>query len=226
MRQGGDIVRPVADASPNPGNPAPQRRPRSSSEQRRREIVRHAADLMDTVGYHNTSMGSIAAAAGLRKPSLYYYFHSKQEILFYIHEEVMNLLIERQRRRLDLPMTSEQRVLESIVDLLELMDTHRGYIRAYFENTRELGPNLLPHALAKRNEYQQFLRDQIEEGVKTGQFRDVDPFLASRSLFGMCIWCYFWYQGDFEGHTHREIAYTFWDLVVHGLKDTSDNNRG
>jgi len=62
---------PLSDASP----PTPR------AGGRRAEIVEIAARLFDRHGYHSTSMDDIAEAVGLRKPSLYHYFKSKDQIL-------------------------------------------------------------------------------------------------------------------------------------------------
>jgi AcrR family transcriptional regulator len=44
-------------------------------------IVAAAAELFTTIGYTATSTTMIAAAVGLRQPSLYYYFPTKESIL-------------------------------------------------------------------------------------------------------------------------------------------------
>lgn len=59
-------------------------RPRAngtSSSRPRDEIIRVAARLFAEQGYAQTTMTSIAEAAGLRQPSLYYWFRNKEEVL-------------------------------------------------------------------------------------------------------------------------------------------------
>ena len=59
-------------------------RPRAdgtSSSRPRDEIIRVAAQLFAERGYAQTTMTSIAEAAGLRQPSLYYWFRNKEEVL-------------------------------------------------------------------------------------------------------------------------------------------------
>jgi AcrR family transcriptional regulator len=53
----------------------------TSSAQPRDEIIRAAARLFAEQGYAQTTMTSIAQAAGLRQPSVYYWFRNKEEIL-------------------------------------------------------------------------------------------------------------------------------------------------
>src|SRR5438552_16778543 len=61
-----------------------------------REIVDSAAGLFDQEGYHRVSMEDIANAVGLRKPSLYHYVRSKDQILARIHHAFMDRVIQRQ----------------------------------------------------------------------------------------------------------------------------------
>ena len=47
----------------------------------RRLILDHAARLLRSNGYHQTSLRELAEAVGIRKASLYYHFASKEEIV-------------------------------------------------------------------------------------------------------------------------------------------------
>ncbi|QEL23372.1 TetR/AcrR family transcriptional regulator [Bosea sp. F3-2] len=47
----------------------------------RRLILDHAARLLRSGGYHQTTLREIAEAVGIRKASLYYHFGSKEEIV-------------------------------------------------------------------------------------------------------------------------------------------------
>jgi TetR/AcrR family transcriptional regulator, cholesterol catabolism regulator len=47
----------------------------------RRLILDHAARLLRSNGYHQTSLREIAEAVGIRKASLYHHFRSKEEIV-------------------------------------------------------------------------------------------------------------------------------------------------
>lgn len=175
-----------------------------------------AAEVFERVGYHEASMEDIAHAVDLRKASLYYYFHSKSELLEWIHDVFVDTLLERNARHLELPMSPEQRLLEIMVDLLELARTHAGYVRIYFGNINELPEGATERILGKRNQYQGQIQAEFERGLREGSFRDIDPFLAARSLFGACIWSHFWHETDWRKDP-RETAYLMWDLFINGL---------
>ncbi len=185
-------------------------------ETRRAEIVREAANLFDKQGYHQTSVEEIAEAVGIRKPSLYYYFKSKDELLFWIHEEFVELLIERHTARLQLPLTASQLLHEVIADILQLMETHRGHVRVFFEHHRELADEHKAKIRLKRDRYEAMVEDIVRRGVETGEFRPTNVRLTTLAIFGATNWAYQWYRS--AGPLRPpEIAYIFSDLLLRGI---------
>jgi len=63
--------------------------------QRRRRILDVAADLFAARGYHSTSVGEIAAAAGVTKPVLYDHFASKRQLFVELMESIRDELTSR-----------------------------------------------------------------------------------------------------------------------------------
>jgi AcrR family transcriptional regulator len=182
-----------------------------------REIVDGAAGLFDREGYHRVSMEDIASAVGLRKPSLYHYVRSKDQILALIHHEFMELVIQRQESREGVGMSASQRLLEVIADILELMETHRGHVRVFFEHYRELPDEEQRLVRQERDRYEASVERVIEGGIRAAEFRPVDVRLTTLALFGMCNWAYQWYRQGGRLRT-REIGYQFWELFLRGIE--------
>jgi AcrR family transcriptional regulator len=191
-------------------------RRRPPIDDRRREIARTAAELFDSAGYPKTTMEDIAQAVGVGKSTLYHYFSSKDEILFWIHEEFIDHLIERHEKRLTAQLTPSVLLLEVMADILELMETHRGHVRVFFEHHRELPIERKETIRIKRNHYEAMIEDIFVSGMVSGEFRDTDPKLVSLAMFGMCNWAYQWYRPQGALRT-RDIAYSFWSYLVHGV---------
>ena len=191
-------------------------RRRMSSDERRQQIITRAAGLFDKSGYSNTTMDDIARDVGVAKPTLYHYFPSKDDILHAIHEEFIDLLIERHVARVDTGLRAEQLLLEVMADILELMETHRGHVRVFFEHHRELPAEARGPIKRKRDRYEKIVEDLISEGVETGVLRPTDAHLAALATFGMCNWAYQWYRPGGRLRS-RELAYQFWNYLVYGL---------
>ena len=187
-----------------------------SSIPRLREIVDGAAALFDDRGYHRVSMEDIAAAVGLRKPTLYHYVRSKDEILTLIHREFMDLVITRAEARRAVEMSAAHELLEFMADILELMETHRGHVRVFFEHHRELPAAARTVVREQRDRYEAMVETVIERGARAGEFRALDARLTTLAMFGMCNWSYQWYRQEGALRT-RQIAYAFWDVFLRGI---------
>jgi len=191
----------------------------TAADRRRRQILDEAARLFDERGYHTTSMEDIAEAVGIRKPTLYHYFRSKVEILDTVYQETIGELIARQEQRATISMTPEQRVLETMADVLETIDARHGHVRVFFEHHRELPEDRHEEIMARRERYHQQLVAIIQAGIDDGTFRPgLDPQLAALLIFGACNWAYQWYRpgGPLRA---RDLAYAFWDMLVHGMEN-------
>jgi len=191
----------------------------TAADRRRRQILDEAARLFDRRGYHTTSMEDIAEAVGIRKPTLYHYFRSKVEILDTVYQETIGELIARQEQRATISMTPEQRVLETMADVLETIDARHGHVRVFFEHHRELPEDRHEEIMARRERYHQELVAIIQTGIDDGTFRpELDPQLAALLIFGACNWAYQWYRpgGPLRA---RDLAYAFWDMLVRGMEN-------
>ncbi|MGZ4538548.1 MAG: TetR family transcriptional regulator [Blastococcus sp.] len=191
-------------------------RRKMSPEQRRQQIVSEAATLFDEAGYANATMDDIAKRVGVAKPTLYHYFNSKDEILQAIHEDFINLLITQHEQRRMTGLAPELLLLEVMGDVLELMETHRGHVRVFFEYHRQLPAKARPAIRQKRDLYEHMVEELIAAGIRRGSLKSVDPRLAMLATFGMCNWAYQWYRsgGDL---LPREIAKHFWNYLMFGI---------
>lgn len=187
--------------------------PRSSP--RRAQIVTAAAGLFDRLGYHRASLDDIAQEVGVAKPTLYHYFPSKAAILSDIHEEFIDILLTRQEARLrEGLLDTRESILEVMADICELMQTHRGHVRVFFEHHRELPGSVRAHSRRKRDAYFAAVRALFERG-NAERVLFCDPQLTALALFGMCNWAYQWYQADGPLET-RQIATYFHHVLLDG----------
>jgi AcrR family transcriptional regulator len=197
---------------------APARTParRLPAAERRRQIVTAAARVFDRAGYAQATMEDIADEVGIAKTSLYYYFVGKDELLLAIHEDFIDLLLDRHTRRLQTGLAPEHLLLEVMGDILELMETHRGHVRVFFEHHRELPSHAQPVIRSKRDRYERAIQQLFDDGVLNGAIRANETRMTTLALFGMCNWAYQWYRVGGPMRT-REIAYSFWTLLMHGV---------
>jgi AcrR family transcriptional regulator len=184
---------------------------------RRRQVVSSAAELFDRDGYHTTNMAELAQAVGIGKPTLYHYFRSKDEILFWIHEECIDILIEKADARAQESLTPEEGLRFVMRDIISLLDTHPGHVRVFFEHQRELKGAARETIKQKRDYYEGIVKSLVTQGMSEGVFREMDPHLSALAIFSVCNWSYQWYRPGGRYSTD-EIADFFFDLILNGLR--------
>lgn len=196
---------------------AAQRKAMSTAE-RRHQIIESAAALFDARGYASTSMEDVALSVSVAKPTLYHYFRSKEEILQSIHEEFIQLLIDKYLSRVSSGLEPGELILGAMKDIFSLMVTHRGYVRVFFEHHRELPAEARRYIAAQRDSYEALVESAVAAGKARGIFApDADTKLVTLALFGMCNWAYQWF--DVNGrYTAEQIAETYWRLLLKGIQ--------
>src|SRR3981189_984763 len=103
-------------ASPSTASRASSRRHRaipaaaSRFDRRLAEIITHATDVFCEKGYEGASMRDLSRASGMSLAGLYYYFESKERLLFLIQKHTFSTIVQRLKKRLDGVTDPEQRI--------------------------------------------------------------------------------------------------------------------
>jgi len=74
---------------------------RSAYDEKLESILRTAAAIFAEKGYHQASIRDIARATGVSLSGLYYYFDSKEELLFLIQDHAFGTLLGNLERMLE-----------------------------------------------------------------------------------------------------------------------------
>ena len=152
---------------------------------RRGEILNAAMGVILQKGFLETSMREIAAAAEVGKSTLYDYFPSKDEILIaYVVDEVERMTVQVQAI-----ISQDIRVTEKFrriwhTHLENMLANKYMYIKISFEAQR-LSLESQQRIQMHRHAYQDMLCELVEEGIRQGEFRPVNPLLAIRAMFSL-----------------------------------------
>ena len=77
------------------------------------------------------------------------------------------------------------------------------------------------YLVAKRDKYEEGVRNLIVAGMRTGEFTSSDPALAVRAILGSLNWSVQWFSPE-GSLTAVEIAEKFADYLIRGLLAKSD----
>lgn len=190
--------------------------PRTRIGVRRDEIVVAAAQAFARDGYAGVGLRDIAEVVGMRGPSLYHHFPSKEDILYAVCLTVTREPNEQNLPLLDAAGTPSQRLAALV--RAHLHHLHRRQVEHLvgLHEIPSLSPGHRAEILDHRRYYQRRVRDTITAGMRSGEFTVPNAQLATASILDMLNGFTGWYResGPLD---IDEIAEGYVDLVVRRL---------
>ena len=168
---------------------------RSAYDEKLESILRTAAAIFAEKGYHQASIRDIARATGVSLSGLYYYFDSKEELLFLIQDHAFGTLLGSLEQML-------AGVEEPHRRLRILMENHLRYFigaKAEMKVLSHEGESLTGEYRRTVNAKKRRLSDMaggILREIRPGG--GIDLRVATFSLFGMMNWLYNWHQPEVD----------------------------
>ena len=173
--------------------------PRNGSQKsldRAQEIYLLAAQLFVERGFESTSLADIANALNITKAGLYYYFESKQELLYRIVEmgldDVKNAVLDPARAIAD----PEERIKFIIYNHSRLAAEGNHAVIIVSHEVNSLSFAQREAVLKRRREYFEFVRDTLVEIQGQAKLNEIDMTTATFTLFGMILWLSRWYRSN------------------------------
>ncbi len=160
---------------------------------RKEEIIRVAALLFATKGYHATTLDEIARELGVTKPALYYHIRDKEDILREIVNRIMEPM-EAASRMGRSSLSPREKIKEIVRILVKFAAERKETTLIAFEEVKIL-PKRTSDAIKRRQkEVELSLQEVLREGVDRGDFEVNDIKVASFAILGAANWVYRWYQ--------------------------------
>lgn len=99
------------------------------------KIVQAAEKVFFTQGYYQSRMEDVAKACGMSKPSLYFYFKSKEDLYMAITFKAFQMLIDRYYFTIDKfnDLNGADRVVKILESYLSYSEEHFQYHEALFD---------------------------------------------------------------------------------------------
>jgi AcrR family transcriptional regulator len=172
-------------------------RPRADRRRRTRppeeEILFVAARLFAAQGFAATTTREIAAAAGLRQPSLFHWFASKDAILERLLERSLAPSLAHAERVAVAPGPAAARLHAVLRFDVEHLCSYPFDPKAILLSPEARGPRFR-RFWSERDRLLAIVRALIEEGVRDGSLGPVDPAIAVPALVGMNEASLSWYR--------------------------------
>ena len=198
-------------------SPWPKAEDRKRERSQKRDAVLAAAvKSFNELGFHATSLDDVAASLNVTKPTIYYYFATKDEILF----ECVQRGLESIRLAAEAVEAVNGTGLERLSALLRdyavimTMDFGMCVIRT---DDHELSPDSRRKFRDLKREIDQTIRRVVEAGMDDGSIARGDARLTTFTVTGSLNWIARWY--DPSGPLSAEdVARYAVDTLLNGLK--------
>ncbi len=210
----------MPSASPLRPSSAPRRRslsprPVSRFDQRLSELLAHATDVFDEKGYEGASMRDLSRASGMSLAGLYYYFESKEKLLYLIQRHAFTTILDRLRSRLEGVTDPEARIRVFIGNHLEYFLANQKAMKVLSHEDEVLKNGYGAEIAGVKRGY---VRSCVElmDDLKKAKGLEFSSRTAALSLFGMMNWIYTWYKSRLDGDA-SELAREMGDIFLNGL---------
>lgn len=184
------------------------------------EIIASAVVLFAERGFRAVTIDDVASNLGYTKSVVYYYFNSKNEILWQIFNRIYDSYFAMISSVMARDLPPELALRELLKGHALLVMERRDWTAIYNREESELDEKQLKLHLQRRREYDAVINGVYKDGVKKGVFRDIPPNIAVAGFLGMCNSLYRWYNE--EGPIPAsEIAEYYVDILTSGYTATN-----
>jgi TetR/AcrR family transcriptional regulator, cholesterol catabolism regulator len=172
-----------------------------SSKSERNELAKAraralGAKLFAEKGYQETTTRELAAAMDVTNGTFYYYFSSKEDLLYQISRDALVEITAAIKDALDCVDDPETRIRKMIAahmtTILSSPDSHKTALEM---NWRSLTDEKRQEVIAGRASYEALLRSEIKSAQESGVLRhDTQAGILTLLLLNMMNWTIFWYR--------------------------------
>jgi AcrR family transcriptional regulator len=185
------------------------------SEAKLQHILVHAAQIFAEQGFEAASIRDLSRATGVSLSGLYYYFESKQKLLYLIQYNTFTFVLERLRSRLREVQEPKARLRVLVQNHIEYFLSHPNEMKVLSHEEEALGAPFREEVATIKRHYYALAREIFDAVAAEGQSPGMNPRVAVLSLFGMMNWIYKWHKPKVDPDA-EELTDTIVGIFLHG----------
>jgi TetR/AcrR family transcriptional regulator, cholesterol catabolism regulator len=163
-------------------------------DEKLQRILKTSAKIFAEKGFHRTSVRDISRATKMSLAGLYYYFTTKEELLYLIQERCFVTLLQRWEEAAAPGMDVRTRIRLFAENHLSFFCHNMHEMKVMAHEDESLAGEFQVKILVLKRRYVKVIMDLIRELQDQEGGKGVDLRLATFCLFGMMNWIYTWYQ--------------------------------
>jgi AcrR family transcriptional regulator len=168
-------------------------------DEKLRQILKASAKIFAEKGFHRTSVRDISRATHMSLAGLYYYFSTKEELLYLIQERCFVTLLQRWERAATPEMDVRTRIRIFAENHLSFFCHNMPEMKVMAHEDESVTGEFQDKILVLKRRYVKVMMDLLSELQAQEGGKGVDLRVATFALFGMMNWIYTWY------HSKRDL---------------------
>jgi AcrR family transcriptional regulator len=194
-------------------------------DEKLQRILKASAKIFAEKGFHHTSVRDIARATNMSLSGLYYYFTTKEELLYLIQERCFVTLLQCWEQAPDSQTDVRARIRAFAENHLSFFLHNMPEMKVMAHEDESLTGEFQDKILVLKRRYVKVIMDLIGDLQQKHGGKAIDLRVATFALFGMMNWIYTWYQPKrdlpFPQLIEQMLRIYFFGLLHAGTLDES-----
>jgi len=203
--------------SPNPTPAA--RRGRQTTQRKLDHLLASAASLIAANGFEATAIRDVGRKADASLAGMYYYFASKEDLLYQIQSRTFSSLVAAQEATAGLPASPKARVRALLTGHLTFFAQHPNEMKVCTYEMESLTGDLYHQVEALRKRYFRLMADAVAGliGGPARKSREARIRRITLYIFGMLNWVFMWHDPSKDGPV-EDLGTEMFDLFLEGIE--------
>ncbi len=168
-------------------------------------------------------MRDLSRESGMSLAGLYYYFESKERLLYLIQKHTFTTIVQRLKTRLEAASGPEERVRIFILNHLEYFLANQAAMKVLSHEAEVLKNGFGSEVATIKREYYRICVGLLDE-LKRDLGLQFSTRIAVLSLFGMMNWIYTWHNPRVDADA-QAMAREMGDIFLGGVLNNARSRR-
>jgi AcrR family transcriptional regulator len=189
---------------------------RPKTYKRKSEIYKTVAALFADKGYERTSIRDITRELGMSTSSLYYYFKSKEELLFDLMNDGMDESLSEVEVICGSTLSPSEKMEKAVRFYTTFYASNRERLILLVHDIDSLNNSYKEVLIQKEQRHAELLKNILQDLKNEGRLKDLHPTVAAFAFYGMIHWLFKWY--DPQGPINPDdLADSFLEIFTRGV---------
>jgi TetR/AcrR family transcriptional regulator, cholesterol catabolism regulator len=199
--------------------------PPRDAETKLQHILLHSAQIFAQQGFEGASIREISKATGVSLSGLYYYFESKQKLLYLLQLNAFTSILQSVQSRIAAIDDPRMRLRLLVENHVGYFLSHPNEMKVLAHEEEALEDPYRSEVAAIKRRYYDLAREIFEEVAGESVLATgLSSRIAVLSLFGMMNWIYKWHKPGVDPNAD-ELSDTILKIFLHGTLSESTEEK-